>query len=72
MSYVRESIYQAVCCKSVIKREREREKKKEREKGNKYCCLQKTDLANVEHVSLVGFEVPYKVINTAQHTAARS
>ena len=33
------------------------------------CCRQKTDLANVERVSQVGFEVPYKVINTAQHTA---
>ena len=30
---------------------------------------QKTDLASVERVSQVGFEVPYKVINTAQHTA---
>ena len=33
------------------------------------CCRQKTDLASVERVSQVGFEVPYKVINTAQHTA---
>ena len=33
------------------------------------CCRQKTDLANVERVSQVGFEVPYEVINTAQHTA---
>jgi hypothetical protein len=28
----------------------------------------KTGLANVERVSQVGFKVPYKVINTAQHT----
>ncbi len=33
------------------------------------CCRQKTDLANVERVSQVGFEVPYKAINIAQHTA---
>ena len=33
------------------------------------AVVKKTDLANVERVSQVGFEVPYKVINTAQHTA---